>query len=76
MIITRPIKDEEDLLCGNEFKKLIITNLGGEICATIEPPKDGWTHSALENISYDEHSPHGWDAYLGSTDEWVGSSEV
>lgn len=78
-IVSRPIKSgEKDLLPGSEFKALVITELNDVELKRIEPPVNGWTHSMLESISFDEYAPDGWDAYLGSvsSDNWIGSSEV
>lgn len=77
MIVSRPIGNEvNDLLYGHEQKKLMICNLEGEIVLSKSPPEEGWTHNLLEVFNYDEHSPYGWDAYLGTKENWIGSSEV
>ncbi len=76
MIVARPIKNEPDLLTGNENSPLIITDLCDQIKNTLEAPEDGWTHDKLEAINYDNISPCGWEAYLGNKGNWIGSSEV
>lgn len=73
MIVVRPVGCEPDLLSGNEHQVLSFIPMNGtQELTRVSPPKDGWTHAALEAVAL----PTGdaWDAFLGS--QWVGSSEV
>lgn len=75
MIVARPNNPKEnDLLVGFETKKLTIKCLDEKPDVVIEPENGFWSHDALEAIDYNNHSPFGWDAYVGS--QWIGSSEV
>lgn len=77
MIVTRPVTTKEpDLLINNENLELIITDLARSEIKRISPPLNGWTHALLESIVYDEISADGWEAFLGDTNCWIGSSEV
>ena len=75
MIVTRAITDnEQDLLVGFEQLPLLVTCTGGTLISKTEPPAGGWTHETLEDADYPEDEA--WDAYLGTTLHWIGSSEV
>jgi len=76
MIITRPIHQEtNDLLIGYEFAELIVTDLEGAVCTKLSP-RTKWTHDLLEKLDLFQYSPDGWNAYLGDTSNWIGSSEI
>jgi len=76
MIITRPIHQEtNDLLIGYESADLIVTDLDGVVRAKISP-RSKWTHDLLEKLDLCQYSPGGWNAYLGDTSCWIGSSEI
>jgi hypothetical protein len=77
MIVTRSLNEQEkDLLINNEHLELIIHGLDEREVYRTPAPKSGWSHEVLESIDYNMHSPFGWEAYLGSTENWIGSSEV
>jgi hypothetical protein len=77
MIVTRPIMTTEpDLLLNKENLALIITDLAKSEIKRISPPQSGWTHNLLESIEYNEIAANGWEAFLGDTNCWIGSSEV
>ena len=78
MIVSRKIsKWEIDLLIGNEFKDLVIYDLGGELLFNQCPPCDGWNNDILEAYPIDDLVNEGWEAYLGlDKSVWIGSSEV
>ena len=77
MIVTRRLSDnEQDRLINKEQLDLIVQDLGDALQHKQAAPKNGWTHDALEAIDYDSLAPFGWNAYLGHTDNWIGSSEV
>lgn len=78
MIITRPLREsEQDHLIGYESQTLVIKDLDDKFIKHIQPPKDGWSHVALEQLEFSgvflSHCPNGWNAYLGN--KWIGSSE-
>jgi hypothetical protein len=75
-IVSRPFGHEPDLLTGSEFAVLIICDLDGKSLLEVNSPAEGWSHDALEAFDYYQVSPDGWDAYLGSNNHWIGSSEV
>lgn len=76
MIVTRRInKETNDLLKGNERLDLIVCDLGSDSNSKITAPSGGWTHELLEDYPFNENYPFGWDAYLGSKNNWIGSSE-
>lgn len=75
MIIVRPINNREpDILIGLESLTLKITDLEGNEVTQIMASNGHWTYDALESIDFDDYSPEGWNAYLGTN--WIGSSEV
>ncbi|MBO2656034.1 hypothetical protein I6M49_21560 [Shewanella algae] len=77
MIITEPLNaNEPDLLVGNENKDLLIYDLDEQFIHRQPPPVNGWTHASLAQFDLYYFAPFGWLAYLGSTDEWIGCSEV
>lgn len=76
MIITRPLKNDADLLTGHERKNLTVCDLSNNIVKTIHPPASGWTHTLLENINYNKIAPTGWNAFLAWPELWIGSSEI
>ncbi|WP_330944780.1 hypothetical protein [Vibrio diabolicus] len=77
MIITEPLNaNEPDLLVGNEHKDLLIYDLNGQFIHRQHPPENGWTHASLAQFDLYQVAPFGWEAYLGSTGDWIGSSEV
>lgn len=79
-VITRPITDSEpDLLLGKENEKLIVTDLGKKVTATVTPPKNGWTHCLLEQTKLDRIIVgNGYELFLGEvhSNNWIGSSEL
>lgn len=77
MIVTRKLNSSEsDLLLNKENQVLIVLDLDKEEISRIDAPQGGWTHDKLEAIDYHALAPLGWDAYLGSSDNWIGGSEV
>lgn len=80
MIVARAINEKElDLLVGNEHEPFILTDLDNNIISQIKSPENGWTHELLEEQEMtlsDEIWSVGWNAYLGSLEHWIGSSEV
>lgn len=77
MIVSRPIGNEtNDLLLGYEREPLLVYDLEGVLILHENAPSSGWTHETLEHFKYHDVAPHGWDAYLGSKERWIGSSEV
>lgn len=75
MIITRTTNEtENNLLIGFEKEQLRIVCMDDKEDILIAPLNGFWTHDALAEIDYDDHSPFGWDAYLG--EQWIGSSEI
>lgn len=75
-VVSRPLhSNEPDLLKGYENDVLLIVDLNGEKVSEINPPKDGWTHDLLENVSIlSETYSLGCDFYLGKN--WIGSTEI
>lgn len=80
MIVARPEKPSEpDLLAGFEFHMLVFKDLDGHVIQQHTPPPKGWTHQLLEDIAHalpEQSHRDGWDAYLGDSSNWIGSSEV
>lgn len=77
MIVTRPVGNEsDDLLTGHEQSDLLLYDLNDQFMIRKSPPCGGWTHEELEAFDCYQHSPQGWNAYLGTTANWIGSSEV
>ena len=74
MIVACPVsRDEPDLLIGNERYALRFISLTGDHeLASYQPPKEGWTHDALNAVSLPKDAP--WNAFLGT--QWIGSSEI
>lgn len=79
MIVSRPLNaNEPDLLVNNEQKDVIVVPMDATLPVSIPATGEGWTHNSLEKLScqLDSDYPFGWDAYLGTKDHWIGSSEV
>lgn len=74
MIVARPQKaGEPDLLVGQQRCALRFATLtGNQELEVHQPPKEGWTHDALDAVTLPKGEP--WNAFLGT--QWVGSSEI